>query len=177
MSKVLMHICCAPCAIYPLQQLRLMGYDVAGVYINPNIQPYKEYVRRLEGVKRLADDENLELLPSGKYDLEQFLRHVATHVAQRCNYCYSSRMEAVAIRAAESGIDCFTTSLLASPYQNHAMIRDAAQAAAAGHGLKFVYYDFRLGWSEGIRLAKEREYYRQPYCGCIYSEKERYCKE
>jgi predicted adenine nucleotide alpha hydrolase (AANH) superfamily ATPase len=108
------------------------------------------------------------------YALEQFLAAVAAHPDLRCHYCYFSRLDETARKAAELGFDAFTTSLLYSRYQNHDHIIAAAERAAERNGITFHYEDFRPGWQEGIRLSKEMGLYRQQYCGCIYSEKERY---
>jgi len=108
------------------------------------------------------------------YDLEDFLAAVADKPAQRCSYCYASRLNATAAVAAESGFKAFSTSLLYSRYQRHDEIRELGDQLARQYGIEFYYEDFRKGWQEGIRISKEMGLYRQQYCGCIYSEKDRY---
>lgn len=172
--NILLHICCGPCSIYPHQQLVESGHNVSGFFYNHNIHPYQEYQRRLQAVRDFASANGLNMVYRDEYALEEFLFAVARNPSQRCNYCYFSRLEAAAKEAAELGFNAFTSSLLYSRYQNHEMIRTTGEKAAQRHGVKFHYEDFRPGWQEGIRLSKEMGLYRQQYCGCIYSEKERY---
>lgn len=172
--KLLLHICCAPCAIYPVSRLRDSGADVTGFFFNHNIHPYQEYRRRLDTVLEYADRIELPLEVRDEYRLEEFLAAVAGNPAERCWYCYLSRLDAAAAAAAAGGFDGFTSSLLYSRYQKHDDIRIAAERAAARHGVTFAYDDYRRGWQDGIRVSKEMGLYRQQYCGCIYSEKDRY---
>lgn len=172
--NILLHICCGPCAIYPLQELLRSGHNVTGFFFNHNIHPYQEYQRRLEAVRQLAAKLSLEVIYRDEYLLEDFLAAVANAPQERCLYCYFSRMETAAAEAAELGFEAFSSSLLYSRYQDHEQIRLAGEKAAARHGIRFHYKDFRPGWQEGIRRSKELGLYRQQYCGCIYSEKDRY---
>ncbi|HEY4744631.1 MAG TPA: epoxyqueuosine reductase QueH [Desulfuromonadaceae bacterium] len=172
--KILLHICCGPCALYPLRTLRTAGHDVTGFFFNPNIHPFQEYSRRLAAAREMADKEALPLIVRDDYDLEGFLAAVAPAPAQRCDHCYASRLKATARMAAEGGFSAFSASLLYSRYQRHDVIREQAEQAGQEFGVAFHYQDFRPGWQEGIRLSKELGLYRQQYCGCIYSEKERY---
>ena len=174
--KVLLHICCAPCSIYPLGELRGQGKDVTGFFFNHNIHPYQEYRRRLDTVKEFAGKVGLDVIYRDEYRLEDFLAAVAAAPAERCRYCYASRLEETARVAAESGFDAFSSSLLYSRYQRHDEIRALGERLATAYGVAFHYDDFRRGWQEGIRLSKELGLYRQQYCGCIYSEKERYLR-
>lgn len=172
--KILLHICCAPCAIYPVQELRTGGMDVTGFFYNHNIHPYQEYKRRLDTVRKYSDMVELEVIYRDEYRLEEFLASVAADPSKRCLYCYASRLEIVAAAAVELGFDAFSTSLLYSRYQKHDEIREMGKRIGAEYGITFHYADFRKGWQEGIALSKKMELYRQQYCGCIYSEKERY---
>jgi predicted adenine nucleotide alpha hydrolase (AANH) superfamily ATPase len=94
--------------------------------------------------------------------------------ADRCQACYYLRLSYTAKIARSQAFDGFTTTLLYSRYQKHEWIKSTAESLAKEYGVSFYYHDFRAGWSEGIRISKEAGMYRQPYCGCIYSEKERY---
>jgi predicted adenine nucleotide alpha hydrolase (AANH) superfamily ATPase len=172
--KILLHICCGPCALYPLRTLRAAGHSVTGFFFNHNIHPYQEYARRLGAVREMAAHETLPIIIRDEYDLEGFLANVAAAPEKRCNYCYASRLAAAADAAVELGFEAFTASLLYSKYQRHEEIRELGERAAQKRGISFYYEDFRPGWQEGIRLSKELGLYRQQYCGCIYSEKERY---
>ena len=172
--RILLHICCAPCAIYPLKELRSQGMEVTGFFFNHNIHPYQEYLRRLETVREYAGKVDLTMLYQDEYRLEDFLEAVADNPAERCLYCYASRLEATARAAAEKGFTAFTSSLLYSRYQKHDTIRELGEQIGIRYGVTFHYDDYRRGWQEGIRISKEVGLYRQQYCGCIYSEKERY---
>ena len=172
--KILLHICCGPCALFPLRALRSAGHEVTGFFYNHNIHPYQEYTRRLTAALEMAEKETLPMILRDDYDLEGFLANVAQAPDHRCAYCYSSRLAATAAKAAEQGFDAFTASLLYSRFQQHEAIRKSGERSAVEHGVQFYYEDFRPGWQEGIRLSKELGLYRQQYCGCIYSEKERY---
>ena len=175
--KILLHTCCGPCALYPLHQLRAAGHHVTGFFYNHNIHPYQEYARRRDAAIQMAVQEAMPLILHDDYDLEGFLSHVAADPDRRCSYCYSSRLEAAAEEAAKGGFEAFTASLLYSRYQKHDEIRGLGERIGSKYGVKFYYQDFREGWQEGIRLSKERGLYRQQYCGCIYSEKERYLRQ
>ncbi|MDT8419999.1 MAG: epoxyqueuosine reductase QueH [Desulfuromonadales bacterium] len=172
--NILLHICCGNCAIYPVKVLREQNHEVTGYFHNHNIHPYQEFKRRLETTKEYADLVELPLLVDEEYRLETFLAEVAADPSRRCSYCYRSRLTATARTAAESGYEAFTTTLLYSRYQQHAAIIEYGQQLATEFNLTFHYEDYREGWQEGIRISKELELYRQQYCGCIYSEKERY---
>ncbi len=172
--RILLHICCGPCALYPLRTLRAAGHDVTGLFYNPNIHPYQEYALRRDAALDMARQEQMELVMHDDYDLEGFLASVAAAPAQRCSYCYASRLRATARVAAQEGFDAFSAALLYSRYQKHDEIRQLGEEIGREFGVAFHYEDFRPGWQEGIRLSKELGLYRQQYCGCIYSEKERY---
>jgi predicted adenine nucleotide alpha hydrolase (AANH) superfamily ATPase len=172
--NILIHICCANCAIYPVRKLRASGHEVVGYFFNHNIHPYQEYRRRLQAVEQFADASDLKVAYRDEYLLEDFLAQVATEPAGRCAYCYQSRLKEAAAYAVISGYDAFTTSLLYSRYQNHELIRKLGQELGRHYGIEFFYEDFRPGWQEGIVASKAMGLYRQQYCGCIYSEKDRY---
>jgi len=174
--KVLLHICCGPCSIVPLRFLRGEGHDLTGCYANPNIHPYREFLKRLETLESYASRENLPLIVETSYPMESFLRQVACSEQDRCRHCYEMRLGYAAYRAKEEGYDGFSSTLLYSRYQKHDLIRAIGEDMARKYGLPFVYRDFRIGWTEGVETSKALGMYRQPYCGCIYSEKERYWK-
>ena len=172
--KILLHVCCAPCAIYPVQELRSSGIQVTGFFFNHNIHPYLEYRRRLETVREYAAMVELEVIYRDEYRLEEFLGAVADKPEERCRYCYVSRLEVAAAEAALLGFDAFTSTLLYSRYQKHDMIREHGERIGEKYNVKFHYADFRKGWQKGIDISRKLALYRQQYCGCIYSEKERY---
>lgn len=174
--KLLMHICCSNCSMYPLQHLLMEGIDVKGFWFNPNIHPYTEYTSRLESLMKLSRLWSLDIAYDDDYALDDYLKSVAGKGAERCSVCYEMRLERTAQVAKKMNADGFTTSLLASPYQKFAMIQDIGQRAAKRHGVAFHAADFRPGWKASQGLSRELELYRQKYCGCIYSEMERYAQ-
>ncbi len=172
--KVLMHTCCAPCSIYPLRHLRDEGLMVMGYFYRHNIHPYTECLRRQETLEVFAEQKKLKLIIQEGYDLEGFVRNVVYRENERCHHCYFDRLRSAALVARKGKFDAFTSTLLYSKFQNHEMIRDIGTAVGQETGVPFYYQDFRTGWKEGVRVSKREGMYRQTYCGCIYSEKERF---
>jgi len=174
--KLLLHTCCGPCSIFPVSELRNYGIDVHGYFYNPNIHPYREFKKRIEGMEQFAQTSHLSVDIDRGYGLTEYLRKVVFHEQQRCPLCYAMRLNLVAQKAREWGYDSFSTTLLYSKYQDHDCIRKTGEDLAHKHQVDFYYQDFRIGWQEGVDRSLEMELYRQPYCGCIYSEQERYDK-
>lgn len=171
--RVLLHVCCGPCATMPVRALREEGHEVVGYYLNPNIHPSMEYMRRREAAKAMADHESLPMVwDDARYQPERFIKAVAKRHEERCEYCYISRLGLTARKAREEGYDGFCTSLLFSRRQDHALLRDVGERYP-----NFLYRDFRHLGPEGIAASKEMGLYRQQYCGCVYSEFERYQRE
>jgi len=178
MNKLLLHVCCGPCSIYPLQTLREQGFAVTAFFYNPNIHPYQEYHRRLETFYQFAQVENLTALTSREdYQPEEFLRQVVFREEKRCIFCYAQRLEETARIANKGNFAFFSTTLLVSPYQKHELIKEIGFDLEQRYGVEFYAEDFRTGWKEGVGKCRELGLYRQPYCGCIYSEKDRYYKK
>jgi hypothetical protein len=172
--KILLHICCAPCTVYPLEVLTAGGHRVRGFFSNPNIHPYQEYLRRAETLQSYAAKVGLPVIWDRDYPLEEFLRDVAYREKDRCRICYFKRLAATA-RVARSGkFDAFTSTLLYSKFQNHEMIRELAQDLVREVGVPFYYEDFRKGWAKGRAKTQKLGLYKQQYCGCIYSERDRF---
>lgn len=173
--KILVHICCGPCAITTVQELLKIGMDVTGFYYNPNIHPLQEYLRRREGVAQMAERLGIPVIyKDEEYDPQVYFRAVTFREPNRCLLCYGLRLERTLSIARRGKFDAFTSTLLYSKFQKHDEIRMLGLDIAVGSGVKFYYQDFRVGWSEGISLSKEWGLYRQQYCGCLYSESERY---
>ena len=172
--NTLMHICCAPCANRPIDLLRSEGTGVTGFWFNPNIHPYTEYQARKHTLEGYAKEIGMKLIIGGSYDLRPFITAVADNIDGRCAYCYRTRMEETARYAAQHGYDSFTTSLLISPYQNHEAIAATARAMGEQYGVEFLYRDFRPLFQAGQQFAREHGFYMQKYCGCIFSEEDRY---
>lgn len=172
--KILFHMCCAPCSTYPVKVLWEEGHELHGLFFNPNIHPYTEYKQRLDTVKEYCEKVNMPLIVIDEYNIEDFLRNCAYREIVRCQMCYSMRLERAASVAKKGKFDAFTTSLLVSPFQKHEMLKKLGEAAGLKQGIEFSYRDFRSGFKEGREIATEMNLYRQQYCGCIYSEAERY---
>ncbi len=175
--KILMHTCCAPCGIMPLALMLEDGYRVHAYFYNPNIHPYQEYKRRKRTFIDYMETQPVKVIIDNDYALEDFLAAVAHRVDTRCEVCYAMRLDHAARFAAENGYDAFTTTLLVSPYQKHDLIRETGLRCGKRYGVDFYYRDFRPYFREGQEKARELGLYMQGYCGCIYSEKDRYCRK
>ncbi len=172
--KILLHICCAPCAIYPVKILRKQDMEVMGFFYKHNIHPYQECLRRMDALKSYAETVNLRVIYQEGYDLEGFIQNVVFRESDRCFYCYHDRLRCAALVAKRGKFDYFTSTLLYSKFQKHDTIKSIGESIGKKVGVPFYYTDFRSGWKQGIEESKQLGMYRQQYCGCIYSEKERY---
>ena len=176
MEKLLLHICCAPCAVACVKQLREEGLEPTGFWYNPNIHPYTEYRARRDCLREYAGQIDLPLIEKNEYALRPFVRAVAEDLDHRCIKCYEMRLFETAKAAKEGGFDSFTSSLFISPYQNFDLMQETAQRAAAEYGVEFLFRDFRPYFRAGQEKARELGFYMQKYCGCVFSEEERYIK-
>jgi len=195
--RLLLHICCAGCACYPLRKLRGVeekgeNLEITGFWYNPNIHPYSEYKNRMMTLGYFSQKENLPMVWKDDYALEKWLEATKGELdsadlskgkkrisgywkkEKRCRECYHLRLTGLAKEAKEKGYDYFSTTLLYSKFQEHDLIKDICQKLQKQYDTKFYYFDFRIGWKEGIEISREMGLYRQHYCGCIFSEKERY---
>ena len=177
MVNLLLHICCAPCSIMCVQTLRDEGIEPVGYWDNPNIHPYTEYRQRRNTLMEYAQSIGLTVDFAGEYGLRPFVQEVAQDIDGRCVKCYRWRMGSAARYAAQNGYSHFSSTLLISPYQNHELLKEAGEAAAREYGVEFLYRDFRPYFREGQDKARELGLYMQKYCGCIFSEEERYRKK
>lgn len=175
--KLLMHTCCAPCSIMCIEKLREEGIEPTLYYHNPNIHPCKEYRLRKKTLIDYAKSVGAKLILDNEYGLRKFLQRVFPDYDSRCEKCYRMRAFGTAKYAAENGFDTFTTTLLISPYQNHELIIKACEDAAEEYGIEFLYRDFRPFFKEGQEKARELGLYMQNYCGCIFSEEDKYRKK
>lgn len=174
MEKVLLHICCGPCATYPVKILREENFEVIGYFFNPNIHPYTEYIKRKEAVEQLAEHYDLKVLYEEKYNPVEYFQCISYREHYRCRFCYQIRLEQAAHIAKRGKFDYFTTTLLVSKYQRHSWIKEVGELAGAKYSVKFLYRDFREGFKDTVEISKQLGLYRQQYCGCLYSEIERY---
>ena len=180
-NSLLLHVCCGPCAVMPITRLLDEGFAVTAWFMNPNIQPLAEYLRRREAAGQCAERLGVPILYADEtWNITNWLRAVAGRDTPpaRCAYCCESRMQAAFAFARQQGFAWVSSSLLYSRYQPHEVIKAAGEQLAAQNGAPgFAYRDFRADWQEGIDRSKSMELYRQPYCGCVYSEAERYQKK
>ncbi|MCL2233984.1 MAG: epoxyqueuosine reductase QueH [Treponema sp.] len=173
--KLLLHACCGPCSIQCIEALAEEGIRPALYWYNPNIHPFTEYRSRRDSLCAFAESRGLPLIVNDEYGLRPFIKAVENDGSHlRCVYCYRLRLEKAAAVAAAEGYDAFSATLLISPYQDHELLREAGEEFAARYKISFFYRDFRHLFHLGRNQAREAGYYMQKYCGCIYSEEERY---
>jgi predicted adenine nucleotide alpha hydrolase (AANH) superfamily ATPase len=174
MKSALVHVCCAHCAAYTIKYWREQGYKVTAFWYNPNIHPYMEHEQRLEAMKALAEKLTVPLIVSDGYEIIAYFRQVVGHEGERCGHCFQMRLSRTAKVALENKFDAFTTTLLISPQQKHELIRETGTKIAEEKGIEFLYADLRKRYSDSRHMTKPLDLYRQQYCGCVYSEWERY---
>ena len=184
--RLFLHSCCAPCSSYCLEYLRKY-FDVTVFYYNPNISFGEEYRHRVEELKRLVEELNEDAaggnpieLEEGPYEPERFFEAVkgmedCPEGGERCFACYELRLREAAKRAAEGGYDFFTTTLTISPLKNAQKLNEIGQRLGEEYGVACLPSDFKKkgGYQRSIELSREHDLYRQDYCGCVFSKKER----
>jgi hypothetical protein len=191
--KILLHICCANCAIYPVRIFRDEGHNLAGFWFNPNIHPYPEYELRLDSLRGLQERWRIDMIYMDEYKPEEYFKMFNTEcpdlsgefnynrrlpegvppVPERCKYCYNLRLEKTAEQARLNSFDAFSTTLLISPYQDFEQIMSTGKMLQERYGILFYPRDFRGYFREAMSYARELGLYRQKYCGCIYSREDR----
>ncbi len=172
--KLLLHACCGPCACYPTEKLTKEGVDFDVFWYNPNIHPYQEFKHRLATLRDFCEGQNYGLFIDKSYPLEETIRAMLAEPECRCRACYRVRLRRVAAFAKKHDYDAFSTTLLVSPYQKHDFIREIAEAAGQEFGVPFHYEDWREGYLQGVERSLKLGLYRQQYCGCVFSERDRY---
>ncbi|MGQ9779418.1 MAG: epoxyqueuosine reductase QueH [Bacillota bacterium] len=173
----MLHACCGPCSTFTTTQLLAEGVRPVLFFANPNIHPYREYEARREAFLTLARLRGAPTFLEPDYDPEEFFRRVSFHEDERCRYCYELRLTRAAAKARELGLDTFSTTLLISPYQDRELLLAIGQRVAEEHGLTFLAADWRAGFRAAQAEAAQLGLYRQKYCGCLYSERERFRKK
>lgn len=174
--RCLVHVCCAPCFARTLAGLRAGGeetWDLEGFFFNPNIHPLLEFRRRMKAVHVYRERDAVPVRFDDAYGLVPFCEAVHGRYAApaRCEVCYAIRLERTAREAAAAGFDAFTSTLVTSRHQDHALIRAVGEAAGEAAGIPFLYRDLREAEPEARQI---RGLYRQGYCGCVFSEAERF---
>lgn len=167
--NILMHMCCGPCAVYPVEVLKEDNINFKGIYYNPNIHPIDEFKRRRDNLEKLSELKDFEVMYMDDFDQSSW-EDFSGEIDDRCRMCYTLRFNKVGEIAKEQGFDAFSTTLLVSPYQKHDMIIDICNDVSERVGIPFYYRDFRPGFRQGQSMAREMELYRQKYCGCIRSK-------
>lgn len=170
--RLLLHICCGPCSLYVIDNLREylkdQDYSITGIYANPNIHPYEEFLRRKDSTEIACKSKDIPILFLDDFDMEKWENYSGER-ENRCKMCYTTRLNRVCKYAKENGFSHFTTTLLVSPYQDHEMIKSIGEKLAIENDIEFLFRDFSVGFREGQKQAREMGLYRQKYCGCIKS--------
>lgn len=179
---LLLHSCCAPCSSYVLEYLAQF-FRITVFYYNPNISPQQEYEKRVLEQKRLIGEMPLKYpvrFCEGAYRPEEFFRAVKgleqiPEGGARCFACYELRMRQAARRAAGLGFDYFATTLSISPLKNAEKINEIGRKLEQEYGVKHLPSDFKKknGYKRSVELSAQYGLYRQDYCGCVFSRKER----
>ena len=180
--KLFLHSCCAPCSSYVLEYLSDY-FEITDFFYNPNITDREEYHHRSEELQRLISCmplKNRVTFLEGPYDPGIFFHAVKglekeKEGGERCFVCYELRMREAAERAAESGCDYFTTTLSISPLKNAEKINEIGERLAVEYGVKHLPGDFKKkgGYQRSIELSREYDLYRQNYCGCVFSHRDK----
>lgn len=174
--RCLLHVCCAPCSVYPVERLSSKA-ELAGIYFNPNIHPLMEYKARRDSAVEYFKSIGIELNVAD-YDINVYFSDIFDGgTDDRCARCWRVRLKETALAARRGGYDTFSSTLLISPYQNHERIRAIASEISEETGVSFYYEDFREGYRYSQETARSRGLYRQKYCGCIFSEAERFANK
>ena len=175
--KVLLHTCCAPCSVYCIQDLEKDNIDFDLYWYNPNIHPYIEYQMRKKTLEEYSKLINHKVIFEDEYGLKEFCKNVINSLGTRCtDYCYRVRLEQTAKYAKENNYTAITTTLLVSPYQQTDKIIEIGKEIAKKYNLEFLVRDFKKGFRQGQAEARALGLYMQKYCGCVFSEEDRYLK-
>lgn len=184
--KLLIHSCCAPCSSYVLEYLS-QYFEITVYFYNPNIYPPLEYIRRVEEQDRLIQEMNFVhpvTLQTGAYEPQEFYRIVEGLEKEpeggvRCFHCYELRLQEAAKIAQAGRYDYFTTTLSISPLKNADKLNEIGEKLGREYRVNYLPSDFKKknGYKRSVELSKEHDLYRQDYCGCVFSQRERQTKE
>lgn len=180
--KLLLHSCCAPCSSYCLELLS-QYFAVTVFYYNPNIYPPQEYNMRVEEQERFIREFPSKYpitFVEGSYDTARFYEMAKgleseKEGGERCFKCYEMRLRETCSYAKAHGFDFFTTTLSISPLKNAAKLNEIGEKLEKEYGIKYLYSDFKKknGYKRSTEISNEYHMYRQYYCGCVYSKKQR----
>jgi hypothetical protein len=174
MTNLLLHICCAGCLCAPLEELRREKIRVHGYFYNPNIHPLLEFRKRLNAMRIFQESDPIKIDYCEEYGLREYLKEVDYEGNNRCEDCYRLRLRNTANYAKEKEFDAFCSTLLFSKQQDHEKIKEIGEQISEEVGISFEYEDYRHLCECSHEIAKKKMLYRQSYCGCIFSEYERY---
>lgn len=184
--RLLIHSCCAPCSSYVLEYLS-QYFEITVYFYNPNIYPPLEYIRRVEEQDRLISEMNFVhpvTLQTGAYEPQEFYRIVEGLEKEpegglRCFRCYELRLQEAAKIAQAGKFDYFTTTLSISPLKNADKLNEIGEKLGREYRVAYLPSDFKKknGYKRSVELSKEHDLYRQDYCGCVFSQRERQTKE
>jgi len=156
-----------------------LDFKVHILFYNPNIAPHDEYLRRLDELKRYCSEKDQNLIVGG-YDNEKWSAGIEPYKmlgerSERCRVCFRIRLDETFARARELGIGSVTTTLSVSPHKDAEMINSVGLELSSIYGIDFIRSDFKMndGYKKSVEISKEYGFYRQGYCGCIYSRTER----
>lgn len=171
-DRLLLHACCGPCLIEPLEALAAEAAHVTIVFANSNIHPAEEYERRRDTLRAYADKLGVDVveLDYDPAEWQAVVGPLAESGAARCRACYALRLGHAAAYAVQNGYDALATTLTVSPYQDVSAIREEGERAAREAGVRYVHRDFRERYPEATRRSRELGMYRQNYCGCALSQ-------
>jgi epoxyqueuosine reductase len=175
--KILLHICCAPCAVYTIKKLKEKYDQLECFFYNPNIHPASEYKKRKDACLAVSELMGVKIYFYRDFHFEDFFKKTLfAEGNQRCSLCWGMRLTETAEYASKNDFDGFTSTLFISPYQDHDKLISIARDAQNKYSIAFIYEDFRTGFRESHKVSREMGLYHQKYCGCIYSERDRILK-
>ena len=174
LPRMLLHVCCAPCSPYVVDLLR-RDYDLTLYFYNPNIHPEEEYRLRMDEIREWTKSIGMPLI-EGEYDSGAWLYQTkgledAPEKGKRCEVCFDKRLSKAARKTAELGFEVYGAVLTVSPHKDAAVINRIGAKQGKEHGVEFIEADWKKkeGYKITTRMANELGFYRQDYCGCVYS--------
>ncbi|MGQ3685637.1 MAG: epoxyqueuosine reductase QueH [Candidatus Loosdrechtia sp.] len=172
--NLLLHICCACCLCAPLNELRKEGFQVTGLFYNPNIHPFLEFRKRIKALRVFQESDSIPVIYNEGYGIREYLKNVNYEGDDRCADCYALRLKFTVEYSKKNGFDAFTSTMLFSIYQDHRQLKMISENLSEKYGVSFLYRDYRYLSECSHMMAKKKMIYRQGYCGCVFSEYERY---
>ena len=174
MQKLLLHICCGPCATHVIEILN-QNFKVTGYFYNPNIYPKEEYEKRFDAARTVAERQGIPLI-NGEYEPQTYFNVVKgfekePENGERCKICYRLRLYSTAKIAASKSFDCIASTLTSGPQKKASIINPVGKEESEKAGLSFIEDDWKKkdGFKRSCMLSREYGIYRQNYCGCLFS--------